>query len=264
MLNWSVQETLVFTLLIFRTAGLMMITPFFGSTAIPIRIRIMFSVVLSFAIMSVVPRTFVDEQVVYGWDLGDYFLNVLAEMSVGAAMGLICLTMFSAIIYAGKLMDQSIGFTKEEMINPFTQQRGSLTGQFQFYIFMILFLLMNGHLYFLEVYFESVSRVPLGYVSIGEGFIALFARVMSGAFELTFRLAAPVMLLCFLINMALGFISKAVPSMNVFILGFPIKIMMGLGLLMIVAGQVLNYGPALTKSMIETEHEVLEALRQDG
>jgi len=260
MLNWSVQEALVFTLLIFRSAGLMMITPFFGSTAIPIRIRLMFSIVLSYCIIDVVPRTMPANHIIASWNLGDYLLNVLGEVAVGSAMGLICLAMFSAIIYAGQVIDQSLGLSVAELIDPFTQQQGTVTGQLQFYLFMVVFLMLNGHLQLLEVFIESVSRVPMAYVSVNNGFIEIFMGVLDSALQLTIRFAAPVMFLAFLINLALGFMSKAVPTMNVFILGFPVKTLMGLGLLMVVLGQIMSYATSMTEELVETEYKVLEVL----
>lgn len=264
MVDWTLQEALLFTLLMIRTSGLMMFTPFFGSTAIPARVRVMVAVLLAYGSFATMPRAEPLDYVL-NWTVGDFALNVTGEMVVGAAMGLVCNMLFSAVQFAGQIIDQQLGFAMSELVDPFTSQNGSITGQFQFYIFIVIFLLIDGHLQFLSVFLESISRVPLGYVMVQESLVVQMGGVLASALEMAVRFAAPILFLSIMINIALGFISRAVPTMNVFIIGFPVKIMMGVGLMMVALGQIMSHVPDMTDDLILQQNKVVDSLRSpDG
>ncbi|MGE4159516.1 MAG: flagellar biosynthetic protein FliR [Planctomycetota bacterium] len=259
MLTWSIREALLFFLLTLRMGGLMAFTPFFGSTVVPVRVRICLSLVLAYAVFGALPRQDLPESV------GGYFVAVLGEMAVGAALGLVCNILYTAVQFAGQMVDHELGFTMNELLDPFTEESGTLTGQFQFFLLMVLILLMGGHLRFLEVFLETVSRVPLGLVSPGHEFINVLAGVLAISFQIAVKFAAPLLALSFLLNVALGFASRAVPALNVLVIGFPVKILMGLGLMMVAMGQIMYHCRTVASTCVEETGKAVNALmRTDG
>lgn len=259
MLTWSLREALLFFLLTLRMGGLMVFTPFFGSTVVPARVRIGLSLVLAYAVVGAMPRQELPSTV------GDYFLAVLGELAVGAALGLVCNIIYTAVQFAGQLVDHELGFTMSEMMDPFTEEAGTLTGQFQFFLLMVMILLMGGHLRFLEVFLETVARVPLGSVGPGREFIEILAGVLAMSIKIAVQVAAPVLALSFLLNVALGFASRAVPALNVLVIGFPVKILMGLGLMMVAMGQIMHHSRSVAASCVEETGKAVNALMgRDG
>lgn len=259
MVGWSIDEALLLALLVFRMAGLMTFTPFFGATAIPVRIRIMFAFLLAWSVFGAMPRQPLPQ------NIGDFTLAIIGELAVGTAMGLVASILFAAVRFGGQIVDQQMGFSLTEAIDPMSDSGGTLTGQLHSYILILIFLFLDGHIRFLEVFLETVSQVPMGFVHPRMELISIFTDLMSAAFVFAIHFAAPVVAMLTLVNIALGFISRAVPAMNVLILGFPIKILMGIGLMMAILGQILSHTPNLVRSVIVGAQDVSNAMFQtDG
>jgi len=134
-------------------------------------------------------------------------------------------------------MDMQIGFAMANVIDPNTGTSAPLLGNFKYMVITVLFLMLNGHHYLLSGLMNSYSWMPIDN--------ELFGRIMSGdvtvfltkAFSMTFLLAiqvaAPLMVALFLTDVGLGFLTKTAPQFNVFVVGIPIKIIVGLFLLII-------------------------------
>ncbi|WP_062048741.1 flagellar biosynthetic protein FliR [Bacillus sp. JCM 19034] len=165
---------------------------------------------------------------------GVYFFLVIKEALVGLMVGLIAAILMYAIQTAGGFIDYSMGFMIANVVDPQTGAQTPLTGSF-LYAFAILFmLLVNGHHLLLDGIFYSYQFVPIDQVFLPlsqENIIQYVVTTFNSMFIVAFQMAFPIVGSLFLVDVGLGMISRAVPQMNVFVVGLPLKITVGLLLL---------------------------------
>ncbi len=224
ILDVTQSQIEIFLLSLFRTAGIMAIAPIFSHKTFPIQLRFAFSMLLAILIFPFVSSgDFVSPSNL--WEL----LGVgLTEFLLGALIGFMFYMLMVAVQFAGGIVGFQVGFAIVNVIDPSTSQNVSIIGQFQYLLATLLFLMMNGHHMILSGMLDSFTLVPLGMVKFQFAGATEIIRLSAGVFILAVKIASPVMLALFLTDTALGVIARTVPQMNIFIVGFPLKIGIGL------------------------------------
>ncbi len=163
-----------------------------------------------------------------------YILAVLREILAGLLIGYVSMLFFAAMQTAGTFMDLQIGFGIANIVDPLTGVSVSLFGNLKYMLAMLVFLSINGHHYLLAAIMESYQWLPLDndlYSSIAEGGVADFlVRTFADTFRLALQISAPIVVAMFLTDIALGLLSRTAPQYNVFVVGIPIKIFIGLAM----------------------------------
>ena len=229
----------VFLLIFVRVAAFFVTMPIFSYRTIPAMHRIGISAILAWIMYYSVQSP--------GYEIDMlYFLMILKECLVGLAIGFFAYMLLSAIQMAGGLIDFQMGYSMASVIDPQTGVQTPLAGQY-LYTFALLFLLSaNGHQF-----------IPLtsGFMSFGsEGLLTFVVESFSATFLIAFQMAIPIVGSLFLVDVALGIVARTVPQMNIFVIGFPVKILVGLILLMVMMSGLLF----LVKDLLGT---ILEGLR---
>jgi len=209
-----------------RVATFIFATPLFGR-GVPPQTRAGFATFLALLLTGAVPLSDVPQ------DLAGYLLVIVEEVGVGLAMGLVVSMVVSAVYLAGQLLDIPIGFS---MVNVFDPEAGIQTpvlSQFHYVIAILVLFGANGHHALLRALADSFALFPPGAAwnaaASLDAALAGFARM----FELGVRIALPVIGALFLVDVALGIVARAVPQVNVFFVGFPLKIGLGIALLIL-------------------------------
>ncbi|GAE29261.1 flagellar biosynthetic protein FliR [Halalkalibacter hemicellulosilyticus] len=194
---------------------------------------------------------------------GTYFLLVMKEALVGLMVGLIASIIMYAIHVAGGFIDYSMGFMIANVVDPQTGAQTPLTGSF-LYAFAILFmLLMNGHHLLLDGIFFSYQFVPIDQLFLPfsqENIIQYVVITFNSMFIIAFQMAFPIVGSLFLVDVGLGMVSRAVPQMNVFVVGLPLKITVGLLLLTVYVSVFFIIVQQLFEQMIIAMRTLLQLL----
>ena len=221
-----------FLLVLVRILAFFTVMPFFSYRNIPMTVKIGLSVYLAWIML------FTLEQPVIAIDT-TYFFLIIKEVLVGLFVGLIAMIIMYAIQVAGGFIDMSMGLLIANVVDPQTGTQTPLFGSF-LYTFAILFLLsVNGHHLLIDGIFYSYQFIPLDqlFLSFGdERLIGFIVTTFNTVFIIAFQMAFPIVASLFLVDLALGMISRAVPQMNVFVVGMPLKILVGLPLIMLYLG----------------------------
>jgi len=231
LVEFSITQFHLFVLVLFRIGGLLLTAPILCSRNLPIQLKVGFAGLLSLLVVPMIDP-------VHGAlpaNLGVFLLAVLAESALGMILGFAASLLFAAVQLAGALMDQELGFSLANVIDPISNEQVSVLGQFKLLLATAVFLALDAHHVLVTAVVDSFRLVPLyGFRFTG----TLAQRVGDGLvgdmFDIAVRLAAPTIVSMFLATLALGFLARAVPEMNVFILGFSARI--GIGLAMILLG----------------------------
>lgn len=220
-----------YLLVLVRVTGFLGATPFFGSRAIPARIKLALGLLIAFFLL---PLARVPAAGVSLANAGEYVAAVGSELLMGFALGYAITLTFSALQLAGQFIDVPIGFSLVNVLDPLLAQQVPVMGQFQYILFTVMFLAINGHHYLLQALVKTFDLVPLGGFRYFPGLAGLMVKGFGAAFLLGFKLSLPVVAALFLTDVALGLVARAVPQMNVFVVGFPAKIVVGLAFVLLI------------------------------
>jgi flagellar biosynthetic protein FliR len=222
-------------LVIFRIGGLMIYGPVFGSPAIPGRIKVFLSFLTGLAVYPLLAGDALHGELQLNlWGLGPL---IALELLIGVLVGYVASIPMVAVQTGGLMMGQQMGLGFAQFYNPGIDDEADVVGQLLFFMALAGFLLAGGHEAMMLAVLRSFEYIPIGTFHAGTDVIALLAGLLLSAFELALRVAAPVLALVFLQSTAMGFMAKTVPQLNILSLGFPIRILVGLGVVM--AGAVV-------------------------
>lgn len=220
-----------YLLVLVRVSGFLGATPFFGSRSIPNQAKVALALVSAAFLL---PLAKAPAAGVRPENPGAYILAVGSELLIGFALGYAVTLTFAAVQIAGQLMDIPIGFSLVNVLDPLLSQQVPVLGQFHYLLFTVMFLAVDGHHQLLRVLGQTFDLVPLGAFRYTPALVELMVRGVSESFLLGFKLSLPVVAALFLTDVALGLVARAVPQMNVFVVGFPAKIAVGLAFVMLI------------------------------
>ena len=230
----------IYVLVLFRVAGMMIWAPLLGSTQIPKRLKAMIACVLA---ASIAPTLSISAAIPQSpWTLA---LAIGGEIAFGAAIGLILSLVFVAGQWAGEMIGQQMGLNLGQTLNPQFGGGGSVVGDLYFFLTLLIFLSIGGHLAIVKGVFDSFKALPLLSVSINRPLFDTIVSVFQGAMVLAMQLAAPMLVTMLVVDLVLGFVGKTVPQLNIMTAGISVRAMAGM--------LVLIVGLGLTSSIIRSQ-----------
>jgi flagellar biosynthetic protein FliR len=157
-----------------------------------------------------------------------YIMMLAGEALIGIGVGFLVLLIFTAFIMAGQFMDVQIGLAMAGVFDPQFGGSATLMAQFFYRLALVLYFTLNGHHHLLAALAGSYRLIPVGGAALSEASLLTVTGLFAGAFGLAFRIAAPVIIVIIIVDIALGLVSKTVPQLQVFIIGLPLKVALGL------------------------------------
>ncbi len=209
-----------------RISALLLSAPLFSLDALTLRIRTMLALVLTFFIYPLIEWPVIDPISAGG------LLEIVNQIFIGTMMGLMLQVAVGAIVVAGQTIAGSMGLSMASMVDP---NIGNVPVISQFLVIMstLIFLGFGGHLIMISMLTDSFRSVPIGQFILGQ---VAFGKVIawSGMMFLGgVLIALPVMVSLLFINIGLGIVTRAAPSLNIFSVGFPASIAAGFMVLLL-------------------------------
>lgn len=208
----------------FRVTSFLMLLPFLGR-AVPAMTKLGLGALLT-AILA--PALIVPEM---HFEIGRFLLIGVEEVFVGLAMGLIVTTVMMAVYLAGQLIDVPMGFGMVNVMDPQMGSEAPVVAQFHFTVALLVFFMIDGHHSLFRALVQSFDAVPVGGATLSGGVPQVALEAIRTMFSIGLRIALPILGALFLTDVALGIVARAVPQINVFFVGFPLKV--GLGMLLL-------------------------------
>jgi flagellar biosynthetic protein FliR len=233
-----------FILPLVRVAALLMALPIFGGPLLPQRIRLFLALAITVCIAPTLPPM----PEVHALDLSGLLL-VAEEIIIGTLLGFSLQFLFQVFVVAGQIIAVQIGMSFAAMVDPTNGVSSPVIGQFFTMLVTLLFLSMNGHLVVFEVLAESFTTLPVGATLVTGKFWDLVLRLgwVLGAGIL---LVLPAITALLVINIAFGVMTRAAPQLNIFSIGVPLTLVIGMVILWISMGDILDqYQPMATDAL---------------
>lgn len=223
----------VFALVLSRLIGLFLIAPVLSSAMIPRQVRIMLALTLALCIYPSVTHA---ASLNLRLDLFDLLPLMAAELLIGFVIGLLALLPLAAIQFGGLIMGQQMGLGIAQVLNPAVDIESDNIGQLLFMGALAVFLQAGGIDMLFGALITTFHRLPPGGVSLDIAPLELLTAVLSSSYTIAMRIALPVVALMLLESAASALVMKTVPSINIMSIGFPIRVFVGM--LMLIAGLV--------------------------
>lgn len=247
-----------FLLVLVRVSVILLMIPIFQSAQVNRMVRFGLGLAITFVVWHTVPPI----QPLDG--IGELTAAVFSQAFIGFVFGFVAFLVFVGIQFAGEVMDLQVGFSIVNVINPLTSQSVSILGELQLALGSLIYLVSNAHHMLFQGLSGSFNLLPLPFVTIAQPLETNLMTFFSQAFFMVFQIAAPVGVALFLTNVGLALMARVAPQLNVFAVGFPLQIMIGLimiiislPLLEVVLPQVFSQTPRELDS-------VLRAMRAPG
>ncbi len=248
----------LFILIFVRILGTLVITPAIGGRNIPNMAKIGFSLALAGIVMysgNISSIEYADSVLGYG-------LLIAQEFITGFAIGFVSYFVLNIAYFAGHFTDQQIGFSMVSVFDPITQEQVPISGNLYYFALSALLLVTNGHHMILKSLFYSYKAIPIGSAKLlmnGE-LVSVFMKLAVDFFAIGFSIALPVIAIILISDLVLGILIKTVPQINVFVVGLPAKVFIGLGVVFVVAPMLNGVSSIFYKEISEALLNVIKVM----
>jgi flagellar biosynthetic protein FliR len=244
---------LIFLIVLSRVGGLVTFAPFWSHKAAAMKIRVILAGVLALALTPVLMNRIAPPP----QEIGAFTLILLGEILIGMVLGFVGRVVFSAFELAAHVVSSQMGFSLAGTIDPSTQAQTAAFGIIAQMLALMVLLSVDGHHWFLMATVKSFSSTPPGAFTFSPELLDLLLRLSGNALTVGVTLAAPAIIVLLSVELALDFLGRTAPQLQVFFLGFPLKIGVGLWLL----GTSVYLVPTAFRDVMSTMyHNLVQAL----
>ena len=219
-----------FLLVLFRISAILLTAPLFGSKNIPMRVRVTLSLVIAIVLMTSLnqEKRLDNTLLIQSQNAIGLLMMIFRETLFGIAIGYTARLTFMGVQLAGQMVGLQMGFGMSRILDPTTRANVTIVAQYNVTVAMLIFLLIGGHHHILMGLARSFSAVPLARWEMSKSFAEHLSTVFASIFATALKIAIPVMAALFLTKIALAIVARTMPQMNVFIVGMPLQIAVGL------------------------------------
>lgn len=246
----------IFILIIVRMTGIFVIAPIFGARNLPTYFKIGFAFMTSLIVSS----TIAPVQINLNNSLIMFSVMIFKELAVGFIIGFVAYIIFTAIYIAGQIIDMQIGFGVVNIMDPMSNIQVPITGNFYYILTLLIFLMIDGHHFLIAALFKSYEILPIGSAVVTNELLSTMIRLFTDMFIIGFKISAPILMTILITDVGLGILTKTMPQLNVFIVGMPLKIFIGLVIMVITIPAFVNVVDVLNKVMTNDTFEVIEGM----
>jgi flagellar biosynthetic protein FliR len=252
--QWSEPKIIIFILVFIRCVSFMLSYPVFSSPQIPMHVKILLPLMLAFIIFPVIwlnkhPQVTFQDAILW---------MAIKESLIGLLLGSVVRMIFFAVNIAGQIISASLGLSAAQVFNPTLGGQSTVLEQFQFTIGTIIFLSINGHHFLLSGIVESFTLIPLNFDGFNLLGVKSAAYLGQEILTIGLKMAAPVMISIFLIQVGMGIIGRAVPQINVLVTSLHLTILIGLFVMMVSVPMFFNQINHLQDVMADSLFKIMK------
>jgi len=242
-----------FLLPLFRIMAMLMFMPLIGAQLVPARVRLYLALAICLAIMPTLPDMPVIDAVSV-----QAFIWIAQEILIGAMFGFVLQLFFQVFTIAGQIVAMQMGLGFASMVDPANGVSVPVIGQVFTILVTLLFLAMNAHLVVFEVLAESFFTLPVGNGFFVDSYWQIVNR-LGWVLGAALLLVLPAITALLVINLAFGVMTRAAPQLNIFSIGFPLTLVLGLGIVWIGMADILAQYQVFATEALQFLREMAQA-----
>lgn len=223
---FSTSNIILFMAIFTRLSGLFSSAPLFSTYPIPTQVKIWLAAIIAFILFPIIQ---VNSQFVIPNSVPALTLILFKEYLIGFAIGFCANILFIGIELGVNTFTVQMGLSADQALNPASGGNSPVITQAFTYLASMLFIGLGAHQWLFSAIYNSFKSLPIGYViTISPSFVEQIIIVTSQIFSLGLSIALPIFGILFITDVLLGFTSKMMPQMNIFMVSLPLKIYLGL------------------------------------
>ena len=242
-------------LILFRVGGLVISSPIFGRVNVPSRVKIGLVAAVSFLFFTVFPQ----RTVMQFSTLSGFLIVGAGELLLGIALAYVTNIFFTLTFTAGQLIDMQIGFG---IVNVYDVQNNTqipMVGNILNLILLIVFFIANGHQQLVAIVYLTIEKMPIGTLVFSPGIGLAVLEVFARAFLLGVMVALPVLASGLTLEVILGVVMRMVPQIHMFVVGVPMKMIIGMLVLTVTLPLFANFSGTIFSEMFSGIEKVFAA-----
>lgn len=245
-----------YTLLLFlRVSGIILPSPVFGRRGIPSVIKLSFSIFLGGLFLFAFPAPPVDMDFP---NTLSYILACAKELMFGLSIGFVTTIFYDLVYSAGQLIDMQIGFGIVSVYDIQNNSQVPVIGNLLNIILLIVFFCVDGHLKLIAILYATFEQIPVGHVILSSGLALAMTKAFSLSFVLAVMVAMPSLASGLILEVAMGVLIRSVPQMNMFVIGIPIKTLVGLIVLLVTIPTFISFSDTIFTEMFQAMDTVFD------
>ena len=222
--NFSPNDFFSFLLTFIRISLVVFMLPLFGAENIPNTVKGAICMVFSLAVFPHLSFTGAMMPAAT-WQIA---IMLISELILGFTMGMVVRFTFAGIQSGGELLAMQMGFSMATVADPSTGGQQTVLGQLLYMVAMLSFLALYGHLFLFKSLADTFQYIPPGGLTLTPFFVSEVLALSAQIFILALKIAGPLVAVLFFIELTLAMMARAAPQMNLLIIGFPLKIGVGM------------------------------------
>ncbi len=226
------EHAIPFMLVLTRISGLFLFTPLLTSASVPRSFKALLAFSFAVAVYPFVPTTSFPADIT----LAQLLPMMFSELFIGVILGVIMGIPMMAIQMGGYMMGYQMGLSLAESFNPELDTNSSVIGQLLFFLSIFIYIGVGGFELMFVTLADSFVTIGSGTFTAADTPLSLLLAVINSGFELALRVASPILGVISMLLIAMGFIMKTMPQINIMSIGFSIQILAGLTILMVLIG----------------------------
>ena len=252
-MDWT--EVTLFLLIMARMGGFVLFNPLFGRQNVPGAVKGGLIMLLSFTVFSMTDQTVTvpDSALVL-------MIHFALEMLMGYLVGLVIQLFFYIPSLGGEIIDTQMGMSMGRTYDPSSQTSTTVTASLLSALMMLLFFAANGHYTLLRIMMSSGNLVPYGQVALGQDLYWSIVELFIECTVMAIKLCMPILAAELLGQVAMGILMKVIPQINVFAINIELKVIIGLGLLLVLLMPFSEYLLRAENQMLVTVRNLLAGM----
>ena len=207
----------------FRIASFFMVVPLFGSELVTQRTRLGLALAITILVAPLLPPMPEFDGLSF-----ESYMIIAQQVLIGAGLGFVIQVLFQVFILGAQMIAMQLGLGFASATDPVNGVNVVILGQLYLTLVMLLFVIMDGHLVLIDVLVRSFTHIPVGFSGLGNDGYWKIALSGTWLFAAALLMALPAVTALLVINFAFGIMTKAAPQLNIFAIGFPFTMLMGL------------------------------------
>lgn len=230
------SKTDYFVLVLFRVGGLVFTSPVFGRTQLPAKAKIGLTAALGYLLFVTLPPA----QIEYNSLIG-FALICMSELLIGIALAFVTNIFFALNFVAGQLIDMQIGFGIVNVYDPQNNTQIPMMGNLLNLIMLIVFFSVNGHHRLIQIIYVTAEKLPIGNLVFSPSIGMTALEIFTMSFVLGVMVALPVIASALIMEIGFGALIRTVPQINMFVIGIPAKLIVGLVVMFFIIPVYVNF-----------------------
>ncbi len=242
-----------------RITGFIFTAPIFSLRNVPQRVKVLLSIAFSIIVFSATEYKALEYTGIIG-----YTAVIVKEAISGMILGLFATLATHILSMAGQMMDMEIGFSNIHEFDPSRNLNITISSTFFSYGVTMMLLVTDMHLFILKAVIDSFEVIPVGGIKLSGNIFSVFLIYIVDYMSLAFRIVLPVFASILIVNTILAILAKVAPQMNMFVIGFQLKIFVGLTVLIIIMMFLPSISDFIFNKMIYYMRDAIPYMMRGG